>query len=70
MSSTAERICVGCGDTEEKARLERCGVCFRYFCSDCAHRAIGGRRFCSDACARAYYFHGEPDDDEDDTLDE
>ena len=70
MSSTAERVCVGCGNTEDKARLDRCGICFRYFCTDCAVRAIGGRRFCSDACSRSYYFHGETDDDEDDTLDE
>jgi hypothetical protein len=66
--SSVERVCVTCGDTEEMARLERCGVCARYFCPDHYHRALGGRRFCSAACARNYYFHGEPDDDEDDTL--
>jgi len=44
--------------------LERCSICMSHFCRDCAFRAYGGRRFCSDACARAYYFHGEDDDDE------
>lgn len=66
--SSLDRVCVTCGDTEEMARLELCGVCGRYFCPDHFHRALGGRRFCSAACARNYYFHGEPDDDEDETL--
>jgi hypothetical protein len=65
MTESAERVCVGCGDTEEAARLELCSICSRHFCSDCAHRAGHGRRFCSPECARAYYFTGEPDDDED-----
>ena len=65
---SADRVCVTCGDTEEMARLERCGICVRYFCPDHAHRAFGGRRFCSPECARGYYFQGEPDDDEDTTI--
>lgn len=69
MSSTDERICVGCADTEELARLERCHICDKYFCPDCAHRAFG-RRFCGPDCARAYFFHGESDDDENDALEE
>ena len=62
MTST-ERVCIRCGDTEEMAHLERCGVCNRYFCPDCAHRA-SGRRFCSPDCARAYWFQGEESDDD------
>jgi hypothetical protein len=61
-----ERICRGCGTTEELTRLERCGICAKFFCADCANRAIGGRKFCSAECAKAYYFHGEPDDDDTD----
>ena len=69
--SAIERVCVKCGDTEEMARLDRCGICAKFFCPDCAHRAIGGRKFCSPECGRAYYFHGEPDDDDiDDVEDE
>ncbi len=64
-----ERKCVTCGDTEEQARLERCAICARYFCPDHAHRAFGGRRFCSGECAHAYFFHGEFDDDEDNPED-
>jgi hypothetical protein len=60
-----ERICRGCGKTEEMTQLQRCGICSRWYCPDCAQRAIGGRKFCSPECAKAYYFHGEPDDDDD-----
>ena len=65
MSVPAERACVGCGEPEEHVRLEMCSICRRSFCPDCAHRAGHGRRFCSPECGRAYYFTGEPDDDED-----
>lgn len=58
-----ERRCVGCGDTEEMARLENCAVCQRPFCPDCAHRGLG-RHFCSPNCARQH-FYGDIDDDED-----
>lgn len=63
--SEEQRVCVGCGDSEDMARLETCMVCRKAFCADCAHRAAHGRRFCSPECARAYYFSGEIDDDED-----
>jgi hypothetical protein len=63
MAELFERICVGCGDTEETSHLETCGNCRRYYCADCAHRSGFGRRFCSPACARAHYFAGEPEDD-------
>jgi len=61
--SSLERKCVGCGDTEEMAVLERCTTCGREFCPDCAHRAMG-RRFCSADCAKAF-FYGDMDDTED-----
>jgi hypothetical protein len=63
MSSTYDRKCVTCGDSEDLARLERCSVCLRDFCPDCAHKAVG-RRFCTPDCARAF-FYGDQDDDED-----
>ena len=70
MSEPWERACVSCGDLEEKVRLDQCQICTRWFCSDCAHRAGFGRKFCSAECARAYYFTGEPDDDQDAELDD
>ena len=66
MAETSERVCVGCGDTEELAHLERCPICNRWFCPDCSYRALG-RRFCSDKCARGY-FYGDDDDDPDSGL--
>ncbi|HET7433768.1 MAG TPA: hypothetical protein VFN10_03545 [Thermoanaerobaculia bacterium] len=69
MSEIAPRVCVGCGDSEEVARLESCSICRKAFCADCAHRALG-RRFCSVECGRTYYFLGDDDDDEDDAVDE
>jgi hypothetical protein len=63
MSEIQERVCIGCGDNEEQARLETCGVCRKPFCPDCAHRAFG-HRFCSHECSRAWSFLGDFDDDE------
>ena len=65
MAEIHERLCVGCGDTDEASRLEVCGVCRRFFCADCAFRGGFGRKFCSPECGRAYYFGGDEDDDED-----
>lgn len=64
MSEAAGKACVTCGASEEVARLEQCNICRRSYCPDCAHRAGHGRRFCSPECARAYYFAGETDDDD------
>lgn len=66
MSSASERACKTCGENAENKNLERCSVCVSWFCADCAHRAYGGRKFCSADCARTYYFHGEDDDDDKD----
>ena len=66
--SSVERRCIGCGDSEETERLERCVACGRDFCPDCAYRAAG-RRYCSGQCARNF-FYGEEDDDEDDASPE
>ncbi len=60
-----ERACVRCGATQETAHLERCAICRKFFCHDCSHRTTTGRRFCSETCARAY-FYGDSDDLEND----
>lgn len=65
MSESQERVCVGCGGTQVTVHLERCGICHRFFCPDCAQRGAFGRKFCSPDCSRAYYLLGESDDDED-----
>ena len=70
MAESYDRNCVRCGLSEEQTRLEPCSVCGRFFCVDCAHRAGFGRKFCSPECGHAYYFSGDPDDDEDYELDD
>ena len=65
MSEVGERVCKGCGLGEDAVRLEACSMCRSFFCSDCAHRAGFGRRYCSTDCTRAYYFAGQPEDDDD-----
>ena len=69
MTDIHERVCIGCGAEEQAGHLEVCSICQRYFCPDCAHKAGFGRRFCSSDCARAYYFTGELDDDQDPDTD-
>ena len=63
MSLLDERRC-RCGNADENAYLERCVVCGKWFCADCAYRTMG-RRFCSQHCSVQYYY-GETDDDEND----
>lgn len=65
MTEIHDRVCAGCGAGEVAGYLEVCSICRRHFCADCAHKAGFGRKFCSPDCARAYYFSGESDDDED-----
>ena len=40
-SYTDDRRCLTCGDTEEQAHLERCLVCGKWFCPDCAFKRTG-----------------------------
>ena len=63
MTESPERVCAVCARDAESIQLERCAICQRYFCNDCAHKGFG-RKFCSPDCARSYYFTGETDDDE------
>jgi hypothetical protein len=69
MSGVEARVCKGCGVAEEVMRLEPCAMCRSVFCPDCAYRAGFGRRYCSTECTRAYYFAGQPEDEDDDEHD-
>ena len=54
------RTCVACEASEEIVVLEKCRMCFRFFCPDCAHKTRGAR-FCSVACGEMF-MHGDEDE--------
>ena len=60
MEELFTKACLVCKKNEDEATLNKCPVCFRYYCTDHAH-LMAGREFCSQGCAR-YMF--SPDDDE------
>ncbi len=49
--------CRICQASDDEKTLQKCPICFRYFCEDCAVNR-GGRLFCSKQCAD-FYFYGE-----------
>jgi hypothetical protein len=69
MHELSERVCTHCGDPGESKMLERCTICYRWFCSDCSYKGAG-RRFCSERCSLEYIYGdlGEDDDDFDPTV--
>ena len=52
--------CEKAGETSEQLQLDKCPICFRYFCDKHA-RQMSGRPFCSQGCAE-YFFFAEPDE--------
>ena len=62
MTSEYDVSCVSCGASDAIARLERCRMCRKSYCGDCAVRARGGQ-FCSRPCAEAFTF-GDEDEEE------
>ena len=52
--------CVRCQIDDKERKLEKCPICFKLVCEECAHRAFG-RVFCAKKCADAFFFG---DDDE------
>ena len=55
-----EHKCHECGKPDTETRLQKCPICFRYFCEDHSHDQ-SGVVFCSKGCAQ-YFFFAEPDD--------
>jgi hypothetical protein len=52
--------CHVCEKTLDDGKLYKCPICFKYSCDDHVYRT-SGRDFCSDGCAR-YFFFGDEDD--------
>ena len=55
-----ERQCLHCERNDNDVRLEKCPICFKFFCFEHSH-SRSGRRFCSPACAQFYFFGDDED---------
>lgn len=55
-----EMVCAACQATDADTRLNKCPICFRLVCDNCAVRSFG-RLFCSRKCSDAF-FHGDEDE--------
>ena len=60
-----DTVCSKCGTSSESMQLEKCPICYKHFCSDCAYRGAG-RRLCSERCGQFMMQGDEEDDDEED----
>ena len=59
--STTSMECVACQKSDLDARLQKCQICFKWICEDCASRGFG-RFFCSKKCSDQFFF-GDDDDE-------
>ena len=50
--------CVGCQVNDQDSRLNKCPICFKWICENCAVRTFG-RAFCSKKCADQFFFGDE-----------
>ena len=66
--SNEEKMCVHCGVTTATMQLEKCPMCFRYYCSECVFKGKG-RRLCSERCANLMFYGGDDDDVEIEPID-
>ncbi len=53
-----ERCCFNCGAEEGQKDLQKCPICFKLVCTECAF-FYGGRWFCCESCARMFFFYDE-----------
>ena len=53
--------CHRCGKSAEETRLQRCVICHRIFCRNCAERR-NGKALCSQKCVELFFF-GDDDGD-------
>ncbi len=59
--STEERICERCRRDCEPIEIEKCPICAKRFCNQCAHR-LGSNRYCSRNCGETFYYGDEDDE--------
>ena len=54
--------CHECKRTDEETHLERCAICFKYYCEEHCY-SWSNRTFCSKPCAE-YFFFGDSDEED------
>lgn len=61
----SDDICEICSVERGAAQLQRCKICHKTFCGDCAYSAPSGR-FCSRECGDIFFFgiDEEPSDED------
>ncbi len=53
--------CLICQASDQDKSLNKCPICFKWVCDDCASRSYG-RVFCSKSCANQFFFGDEDDE--------
>ena len=54
--------CVTCQADDKDQRLDKCPICFKWTCDNCAVKSMG-RSFCTKKCSDQFFF-GDDDDEE------
>ena len=50
--------CIGCRVNDQDVRLNKCPICFKWACDNCAFNSFG-RLFCSKKCSEQFFFGDE-----------
>lgn len=54
--------CELCDRSDRWMDLIKCPMCHKYICDKCRY-SMGGKDFCGDNCANAFFFGGEDDEE-------
>jgi hypothetical protein len=55
-----ELACELCGISAEERRTQKCAICYKRYCEECAVK-FSGRSFCSRFCGEYFFFGGDDD---------
>ena len=54
-------LCTQCKKEDPRANHQKCPMCQKVFCEECAYRR-SGRDFCNRFCAEYFFFQDEDED--------
>lgn len=60
MLKGTELGCELCGISETERHTQKCPICYKRYCEECAV-ILSGRPFCSRFCGEYFFFGGEDD---------